>query len=129
MSEFSNFLEDAIINATLRGDNSDLPNGIVPHLSLLSTDPTDADAGTETTWVGYNRMVLTFDAPVDGYTQNTSAVTFPPSDGTYNVTHIGVYDSLTGGNLLYHTPLNNTKTLYSTDTITFNAGSVQITVA
>jgi hypothetical protein len=74
-------------------------------------------------------MVLTFDAPVDGYTQNTSAVTFPPSDGTYNITHIGVYDSLTGGNLLYHTPLNSTKTLYSTDTITFNAGSVQITVA
>lgn len=129
MSEFSNFLEDAIINATLRGDNSDLPNNVTPYLALFSDDPTDADSGTETTWIGYERMALVFDAPSNGYTQNTDPVTFPPSDGTYNITHIGIYNAQTGGNLMYHTPLNSTKTLYDTDTITFNSGSIQITVA
>jgi len=129
MSEFSNFLEDAIINTTLRGDNSDLPNNITPYLALFSNDPTDADTGSEMAWVGYQRMALTFGAPVDGYTDNTAAITFPPSDGTYNITHIGVYNAQTGGNMMYHTPLNSTKTLYDTDTITFNIGSIQITVA
>jgi len=129
MSEFSNFLEDAIINATLRGDNSDLPNNVTPYLALFSDDPTDAASGTEMNWIGYQRMPVVFDAPTNGYTQNTDPITFPPSDGNHNISHIGIYNAQTAGDLMYHTPLNSIKNLYDTDTITFNSGSIQITVA
>ena len=45
MAEFSNYLENAIINAVLRNTAYTSPSTV--YVSLYTSDPTDADTGTE----------------------------------------------------------------------------------
>ena len=45
MAEMSNYLENALINATLRNTGYTSPTTV--YLALYTTDPTDADAGDE----------------------------------------------------------------------------------
>jgi 2-keto-4-pentenoate hydratase len=44
------------------------------------------------------------------------------------VTHIGIYDALTGGNLLFHGALTVPKTVTTGDTMQINAGALTITM-
>ena len=63
-------------------------------------------------------------------TSNAKALTFPANNGAgaVTVTHIGVYDASTGGNLLYHSPLTQAKTLQVGDVISFAVGSITVTL-
>ena len=45
------------------------------------------------------------------------------------VTHIGIWDHLSAGNLLFHTPVDSAKTVGSGDTISIAAGAITITLA
>ncbi|MBT5356701.1 MAG: hypothetical protein HOK95_08900 [Candidatus Marinimicrobia bacterium] len=131
MSEFSNYLEDAILNTTLRGVTL---TGVTPYVALFETDPTDAGTGTEAataSFPAYTRQAITFSDPAGANTtSNSASVSFSAFDGasatTY--THVGIYDASTSGNLLYHTPMNYNKTLTNGDVITFTSGSVTVTI-
>lgn len=131
MSEFSNYLEEAILNTTLRGVNF---TGVSPYIALFESDPTDAGSGTEAaaaSFPAYSRQAITFSDPSgSNTTSNSASVSFSAFDGSAakTYTHVGVYDAATGGNLLYHTPMNYDKTLTNGDVITFTAGSVTVTI-
>ena len=53
MAEISNYLENAIINATLRATTYTSPATV--YVSLWTTDPTDAGSGTEVSGGSYAR--------------------------------------------------------------------------
>lgn len=110
MSEFSDYLENAIIDATLRGGPSlNVPQA---YLALFITDPTDDGSGTECSWSTYTRQPADFDAPINGVTQNTNDILFNAVTGaSVTLTHAALFDSATGGNMLYHTPLDAVKTM------------------
>jgi len=128
MAEFSNFLENALINATLRATTYTSPATV--YVSLYTTDPTDADSGTEVSGGSYARTSATFDAPSNGVTQNSADITFPTATaGWGTVTHIGVHDALTSGNLLFHTPLDTSKTIDSGDIFKIETGNLTVTLA
>ena len=128
MAEFSNFLENALINATLRATTYTSPATV--YVSLYTTDPTDADTGTEVSGGSYARTAVTFGAPSNGVTTNSADVTFPTSTGSWGVvTHIGIHDALTGGNLLFHTPLDTSKTIDSGDIFKITTGNLSVTLA
>ena len=128
MAEFSNFLENALINATLRNTTYTSPATV--YVSLYTTDPTDADSGTEVSGGSYARTSATFDAPSNGVTQNSADITFPTATaGWGTVTHIGVHDALTSGNLLFHTPLDTSKTIDSGDIFKIETGNLTVTLA
>lgn len=61
---------------------------------------------------------------------NVQAIPFPQATGNYSgtVTHIGIYDALTGGNLLFHGALTVSKTITTGDTFQINAGALTITL-
>ena len=61
MAEFSNYLENALINAVLRNTSYTSPTTV--YVSLYTTDPTDADSGTEVSGGLYARTAVTFGAP------------------------------------------------------------------
>ena len=61
MAEISNYLEAAIINATLRNTTYTSPATV--YVSLWTTDPTDAGSGTEVSGGSYARTAVTFGAP------------------------------------------------------------------
>ena len=128
MAEFSNFLENALINATLRATTYTSPATV--YVSLYTSDPTDADTGTEVSGGSYARTSVTFDAPSNGVTQNSADVTFPTATASWGtVSHIGVHDASTAGNLLFHTALDTSKTIDSGDIFKIETGNLTVTLA
>jgi len=128
MAEFSNFLENALINATLRATTYTSPAAV--YVSLWTSDPTDAGSGTEVSGGSYARTAVTFAAPSGGVTTNNADITFPTATGSWGtVGWIGINDALTSGNLLYHTPLDASKTIDLGDIFKITTGNLSVTLA
>ena len=128
MANFSNYLENALINATLRNTSYTSPTTV--YVALYSTDPTDADTGTEIAGGSYARTAVTFGAPSNGVSTNSADVTFPTATGTWGtVSHVGVRDATTAGNLLYHAALTASKTVASGDVFKISSGNLSVTLA
>jgi hypothetical protein len=128
MSEMSNYLENALINVTLRATAYTAPTTV--YVALFTSDPTDAGTGTEVSGGAYARTAVTFAAPSNGVSLNSADVTFPTCTLAWGiVTHIGLYDALTSGNLLYHTPLDASKTVDTGDIFKISSGSLSVTLA
>ena len=128
MAEFSNYLENALINAVLRNTSYTSPATV--YVSLYTTDPTDADTGTEVSGGSYARQAVTFGAPSNGVSTNSADVTFPTATASWGtVSHIGIHDASTSGNLLFHTPLDTAKTIDSGDIFKIETGNLSVTLA
>jgi hypothetical protein len=128
MAEMSNFLEDALINATLRATT--YTSVATVYVSLWTSDPTDAGSGTEVSGGSYARTAVTFGAPSNGVTTNSADVTFPTATGSWGVVGwIGINDAATSGNLLYHSPLDTSKTIDSGDIFKISTGNLSVTLA
>ena len=128
MAEMSNFLENALINATLR--NTTYTSVATVYVSLWTSDPTDAGSGTEVSGGSYARTAVTFGAPSNGVTTNSADVTFPTCTSAWGtVGWIGINDALTTGNLLYHTALDTSKTIDSGDIFKISTGNLSVTLA
>jgi len=128
MAEISNYLENALINGTLRATSYTAPT--TTFLALYTNDPTDADTGTEVSGGSYVRQSITFSAPSNGATSNSSAIEFPQCTLTWGtITHIGIRDAVTSGNLLYHSPLDTSKTISTGDIFKITATNLTVTLA
>jgi hypothetical protein len=128
MSEMSNYLENALINVTLR--NTAFTAVSAPYVALFTSDPTDAGSGTEVSGGSYARTAVTFGAPSNGVSTNSADVTFPTCTSSWGVVGwIGIYDASTSGNLLYHTPLDTSKTIDSGDIFKISSGNLSVTLA
>ena len=128
MAEFSDFLENKIIDHMLRNQSYTPPATI--YVALYTDDPTDADTGTEVSGGSYARQPVTLTAASGGASSNSADITFPTATANWGtITHIGLRDALTGGNLLMHSPLDASKTVNNGDTFKINAGELDVTVA
>jgi len=128
MSEMSNFLENALINATLRATT--YTSVATVYVSLWTSDPTDAGSGTEVSGGSYARTAVTFAAPANGVTTNSADVTFPTATASWGtVGWIGINDAASSGNLLYHSPLDTSKTIDSGDIFKISTGNLSVTLA
>lgn len=109
MSMMSDYLENALVNTVLRGQNY-TPTSV--YVGLFTTDPTDANTGNEVVGASYQRQLVTFEAPLDGETSNSADVLFAIATEAWGtITHIGLFNAATGGNLLFHAPLEFEKTI------------------
>ena len=128
MAEFSDYLETALINATLRNTSYTSPTTV--YVALYTSDPTDADSGTECSGGAYARQSVTFSPPSGGTTSNSAAVEFPQATGSWGIiTHVGIVDASSAGNLLYHTAATASKTIDTGDVYRIAAGSLTVTLA
>ena len=128
MAEFSNYLENAVINAVLRNTSYTSPS--VVYVGLFTSDPTDAGSGTEVSGGSYARVAVTFGAPSNGVSTNSAAVEFAQATANWGtVSHIGIHDALTTGNLLFHTALDTSKTIETGDIFKIATGSLSVTLA
>lgn len=130
MSGLSDYAEVAVINAILRNVALQVT---AAYISLHTADPGDAGAANELTDSGYARKVATFDAPTSGAgtTQNSSDITFNAiSDaGPFSVTHVGIWDAASAGNLLLTAALTASKSFSQNDVPRFPTGSLTVTAA
>jgi len=126
MAAASNYLENNIINATLRGGTFPKPASV--YVSLHTADPNDQGANevNTTQWPSYARQDSTkgegtlaqaWTAPVNGVTKNTKQLLFPVYNGagSLTITHFGLFDAPTGGNLLIAAPLDQTRIIQPGD--------------
>ena len=128
MAEMSNYLENALINATLRNTSYTSPATV--YLALYTSDPTDADSGTEVSGNAYERQAITFGAPSNGVSTNSAAIEFPQATGSWGtVAYIGIRDASTAGNLLFHSPLDASKAIATGDVFRVAIGSLSVTFA
>jgi len=128
MAEMSNYLENALVNATLRNTSYTSPATV--YVALFTTDPTDAASGTEVTGGSYARTSVAFAAPSNGAAASSADCTFPTCTSTWGtVSHIGIFDASTSGNLLYHTPLDSSKLIETGDIFKIASGSLTVTLA
>jgi hypothetical protein len=128
MAEMSNYLENALINATLRNTSYTSPTTV--YVGLYTSDPTDANTGTEVSGGSYARASATFGAPSNGTSTNSAAVEFPQATGSWGtVGWIGLLDASTSGNLLYHTALDVSKTIDSGDIFKIAIGSLSVNLS
>ena len=128
MAEMSTYLENALINATLRNTSYTSPATV--YMGLYTSDPTDANTGTEVSGGSYARVAVTMGAPSDGVSTNSAAIEFPQASGSWGtVGWIGILDASSSGNLLYHTALDTSKTISSGDIFKIAIGGLSVTLA
>jgi hypothetical protein len=128
MAEMSDYLEKKILDYVLRNTADWAPTAV--YLALHTADPVDAGSGAEVSGGSYARQACAFDAThaTGGNTANTDAESFTVMPAC-TVTHIGVWDAASSGNLLFHTAVDTSKAVLSGDTISVAAGAVTITLA
>lgn len=128
MAEISNYLENVLINVTLRATAYTAPTTV--YVGLYTTDPTDANTGTEVSGGSYARVAATFGAPSNGATSNTAAIEFAQATASWGtIGWIGILDASTVGNLLYHTPLDVSKAIDTGDVFKISIGNLTVTIA
>ena len=126
MAGFSNYLEDKLINHVLR--NTSYTPATAVYLALFTSNPTDADTGSEVSGGSYARQSVAFSASSSGSSSNSSSVSFASMPAA-TITHVGVYDLSSGGNLLFHGALSASTAVASGDTFTIQANDLQISLA
>lgn len=130
MAAMSDFMETKVLEHFLDGTSFTSPASV--YVALFNTDPTDDGSGTEVTGGAYARVQMTGGWTVSGdNATNTAAITFPTAtDGTWGVaTHFGIFDASSGGNLLIHGSLTESKDVGDGDTFEFVIGNLSVTMA
>ena len=129
MSAMSDYLENAFLDHFLGTSSTSAPAAV--YVGLHTADPTDAGTGTEVSGSGYARQSMAFGAASSGTASNSAAVEFPAASGGNwgTITHIGIWDASTSGNLLFHAALTASKTINEGDIFKIATSGVDITAA
>jgi len=127
-SETSAYVEGQILDYVLR-DQADWAPGTV-HAALFIEAPGDDASGTELsdpTDAGYARRPITFAPFASGSISNNNTVDFGPSTGAWReVTHFGIYDASSGGNLLFYGKFDDPVTLAVDRVLRITSGSLTL---
>lgn len=139
----TDFAENKLIDAVFRGQSLGAPATF--YVALFTTACSDSAAGTEVSGGSYARVAVTSSlanwagtqsagsttasSGTGGQTSNNAAITFPsPTANWGSVTHFGLYDASSGGNLWICQSLTTAKTVNNGDAApAFNAGSLTVT--
>lgn len=127
-------LESALIGHLFRGTAYTAPT--TWYVGLMTTACTDSAAGTEVTGGAYARVGVASGTGTwaavsagNGTTSNVNAINFTtPSASWGTVTHFGLWDAASAGNLLICQALTASKTINSGDTVSFAAGALTIQI-
>mgnify|MGYP003661453300 FL=1 len=123
---FTNFLETEILDHVFAGNAYSAPSNV--YLGLYTATPNDTGGGTELSGSGYARQTMAMS--VSGNTAtNSAAEEFAKATGSWGtVTHVGVFDAATSGNLLAYGALSASKAIATGDVFRIPAGDLDITL-
>lgn len=130
MAALSDYAEKLLLDWLMTNGSATRPTAW--YVALYTAAPSDSGGGTEVSGNGYSRQAVTMDAATSpgGTTSNTGAVSFTASGGNWGtITHIGIHDASTAGNLLWHGAMTASKTVADGDTLEFSIGNIDLTIA
>ena len=123
---FTNFLETEILDHVFGGAAYTAPTTL--YLGLFSAAPDDTGGGTELSGNAYARLPMAM--TISGNTaSNTDAEEFATATASWGtITHVGVFDASTSGNLLAYGALSESKSVGTGDVFRIPAGDLDITL-
>ena len=130
MAALSDHAEALLLDWLMTTDSATRPTAW--YVALYTAAPSDSGGGTEVTGNGYSRQSVAFASATSpgGTTSNTSDITFTAAGGDWGtITHIGIFDASTSGNLLWHGAMTASKTVADGDTLQFSTGNIDLTIA
>ena len=128
MAGCSTYLSHALLNEVFR--NTDFTPPSTVYVALYTSNPGPDDTGSEVSGNGYQRVAVTFGSPSNRQIANSADVEFPEATGSWGtITHIGIKDAATGGNLLAYGEITNPKAIDAGDQVIFRAGNITISLA
>lgn len=98
------------------------------YVALFTDDPGEAGGGTEISGGSYARTAVTF--TVSGDTaSNSAAVEFPAATANWGtITHIGIMDADTSGNMIIYAALTASKAIADGDVFRIPTGDLDVTL-
>ena len=132
MSALSNYLENEILDHMLGGGDFTRPASVF--IALFTAEPSDDGGGTEAAGGDYARVevvnnLTNFPASVNGVKSNGTEISFPSPGASWGtIKAVGVFDALSGGNLLMHSLLPQQVTIASGDTPSWPIGTLSFSI-
>jgi len=131
---FTNYLESKVLDHVFGGNAYASPS---IYVGLFKKGPGETGGGTEVSGFNYARQLVTMSVSGSAPTEaiNDADIVFPTAAGPFGrVTHAGVFDALTGGNLLAWATLTDPSdfsteqahTIDITDVFKIEAGNLKI---
>ena len=128
MSAMSDYLEIKFLDHFTGRASTSAPSAV--YLGLSTGSLGDDNGGTELSGNNYTRKAVTFAAASSGSISSNAAVEFNAATGSWgSISHFGVYDASSSGNLLFHGSFSAAKTIGSGDVLKVASGSLTITAA
>lgn len=143
---FTNFAARRVLNSFLGGASPSTPNfgaltGRPTHIGAALDTGTPTEAGANFNEPpgadNYARVALTvpggFTVATDAdpsLIENTSAITFAAATNNNwgTITHVGLFDASSGGNLLYLLQLDTPRVINVSEALSFAAGELELTL-
>ena len=123
---FSDYLETKVLDHVFAGTAYTAPSTL--YVALFTAAPSDSGGGTEVSGGGYARQTIAFTTSGDT-TSNNAAIEFPTATANYgSVTHVGIFDAASAGNLMAHAALTSAKNIETGDVFRIPSGDLDITL-
>jgi hypothetical protein len=123
---FSNYLETELLDHVFAGNAYTSPSAV--YVSLHTANPDEDASGAEVSGGGYARQAGSLS--VSGNTATTTAaIEYATATADYGtVTHVGIWDASTSGNMLAYAALTASKTISTGDVFRIPTGDLDITL-
>jgi len=125
MSAMSDYLEIKFLEHFTGTASTSSPSAV--YLGLSTASLNDDASGTELTGNNYSRKAITFASASSGSIASNSAVEFDSATGSWGtVSHWGIWDASSSGNLLFHGAFTASKSIATGDILKVASGSLTI---
>ena len=129
MSALSDYAENKVLDVI--GANATFTAPSAVYLGLSTGSFNDDGSGTEISGNNYARVAVSFGSAASGTMSNDAAIEFAaaPGSGFGTVSHWGLFDAASSGNLLVHGSFSASKAIASGDVLKIAVGDLDITAA
>ena len=135
MSQATDDLESRVLTALSTAGTANFGNGQAgspgsgAFIGLFTSAPTDAGGGTELSGGGYTRMQASFGSVTAGAISTNADAQFPSADNSWGtITHAGLFNASTGGQLLAYGALNTSSQIDQGDIFKIPVGGFTISM-
>lgn len=129
MSNLTDYAEKLVLDWLLTGDAVTRPPAL--YVALFSSATDDTGAGTELVGNGYARELVTVSSASSpgGTTSNSNDLLFEATGVDWDtITHMGIYDAVSGGNLLWQGAVTEPTLITVGQIFVFIVGSIDFTL-
>lgn len=125
MSAMSDYLELKFLDHFTGTASTTAPSAV--YLGLSTGSLADDASGTELSGNNYTRKAITFASASGGSIASNASVEFNSATGSWGtISHWGIWDASSGGNLLFHGAFTASKAIATGDILKVASGSLTI---